>query len=234
MSFRNRLTVFFIVLVILPMIVVAAVGFVLASDSEQGKTDARLSEAQRSASGLFRESQDQAEDAARAIARDQQLAAAIQSGERGRSRPPRRARQGAGRRPRRDDPRGRRALRDRARRRARARAHAPDRRPRRERRRAHASAISAQSYAELVERVTGADVVVSAGDDMVVTTLPDAGAERLPESGEVEIGGRALRIAGFDGPGFDGGRVKVRLLAERENGGLAAPRSRSSRSSPPR
>ena len=31
MSFRNRLTVFFIVLVILPMIVVAAVGFVLAS-----------------------------------------------------------------------------------------------------------------------------------------------------------------------------------------------------------
>ena len=39
MSFRNRLTVFFIVLVILPMIVVAAVGFVLASDSEQGKTN---------------------------------------------------------------------------------------------------------------------------------------------------------------------------------------------------
>src|SRR5215204_5531710 len=82
MSFRNRLTAFFIVLVILPMIVVAAVGFVLASDSEQGKTDARLSEAQRSASGLFRESQDQAEDAARAIAGDQQLAQAIQSGER--------------------------------------------------------------------------------------------------------------------------------------------------------
>ena len=70
MSFRNRLTVFFIVLVILPMIVVAAVGFVLASDSEQGKTDARLSEAQRSASGLFREYQDRAEAAARVIARD--------------------------------------------------------------------------------------------------------------------------------------------------------------------
>ena len=52
----------------------------LASDSEQGKTDARLSEAQRSASGLFREYQDQAEEAARAIARDPQLAAAIQAG----------------------------------------------------------------------------------------------------------------------------------------------------------
>ena len=60
MSFRNRLTIFFIVLVILPMVVVATVGFVLASDSEQGKTDARLFEAQRSASGLFREFQDRA------------------------------------------------------------------------------------------------------------------------------------------------------------------------------
>ena len=101
MSFRNRLTVFFIVLVILPMIVVAAVGFVLASDSEQGKTDARLSEAQRSASGLFREYQDRAEDAARAIARDPALAA----GDPGRQRGPIQRRfdalaKAAGRRPR--------------------------------------------------------------------------------------------------------------------------------------
>ena len=55
----------------------------LAADSEQGKTDARLSEAQRSASGLFREYQDRAEAAARTIARDEELAAAIQRGERG-------------------------------------------------------------------------------------------------------------------------------------------------------
>src|SRR3954447_12668705 len=83
MSFRNRLTVFFIVLVVLPMVVVAAVGFVLASDSEQGKTDARLSQARRSASGLFREQQEQAQGAARALANDQQLADAIQRGKRG-------------------------------------------------------------------------------------------------------------------------------------------------------
>src|SRR5215211_2405471 len=80
MSFRNRLTVFFIVLVILPMIVVAAVGFVLASDSEQGKTDARLSEAQRSASGLFREFQDRSQSAARVIGRDAGLSTAIRDG----------------------------------------------------------------------------------------------------------------------------------------------------------
>src|SRR5215208_669821 len=126
MSFRNRLTVFFIVLVILPMIVVAAVGFVLASDSEQGKSDARLSEAQRSASGLFREYQDRAEDAARVIAGGDALA-------------PARTRlidaQG--------DNAGVLTL----------------------------SAIGAQPYAELVERVTGADVVIGSGNDLVVSTL---------------------------------------------------------------
>src|SRR4051794_6338695 len=83
MSFRNRLTVFFIVLVVLPMVVVATVGFVLASDSEEGKTDARLSQARRSASGLFREQQDQAQGAAGALADDQELADAVQRGKRG-------------------------------------------------------------------------------------------------------------------------------------------------------
>src|SRR3954465_8443391 len=83
MSFRNRLPPFFIVPVILPMIVVAAVGFVLASDSDQGKMDARLSQAQRSASGLFREFQDRAEGAARVIGRDPALSAAIQRRDRG-------------------------------------------------------------------------------------------------------------------------------------------------------
>jgi diguanylate cyclase (GGDEF)-like protein len=222
MSFRNRLTVFFIVLVILPMIVVAAVGFVLASDSEQGKTDARLSEAQRSASGLFREYQGRAESAARAIARDPQLAEAIAQ----RSRDPIQRRfaelaraqrvargvmtlEGAGRF---ETGRGE--------------ALAPARTRLIDAQGDDAglltlSAISAQAYAELVERVTGADVVVSSGPDRVVTTLPDAGAERLPEQGEVEVGGRSLRVTGFDGPGFAGGRVQVRLLAERDQGGLS-------------
>ena len=83
MSFRNRLTIFFIVLVILPMVVVATVGFVLAAASEQGKTDASLSAARRSASGLFREFQDRAEVAARNIGQDAQLSAAIEAGKRG-------------------------------------------------------------------------------------------------------------------------------------------------------
>ena len=223
MSFRNRLTVFFIVLVILPMIVVAAVGFVLASDSEQGKTDARLSEAQRSASGLFREYQDRAEDAARVIARDEALAQAIQAKQRGpiQQRLDELARQqGVARGTMTLEGAGRFET-------GRGDALAPARTRLIDAQGGNAgvltlSAIGAQAYAELVERVTGADVVVSSNNDLVVSTLPDAGAERLPESGEVEIGGRALRITGFDGPSFDGGRVNVRMLAERENGGLSA------------
>jgi diguanylate cyclase (GGDEF)-like protein len=222
MSFRNRLTVFFIVLVILPMIVVAAVGFVLASDSEQGKTDARLSEAQRSASGLFREYQDRAEAAARVIARDPQLSEAIEAGRRG----PIQKRfdelaQDA------DVVRGVMSLREAGRfETGRGEVVAPARTRLIGASGASAgtltvSVISAQQYAALVERVTGADVVVSSGDNMVVATLPDAGAERLPERGEVVIGGRGLRVTGFDGPGFDAGRVQVRLLSERENGGLS-------------
>jgi diguanylate cyclase (GGDEF)-like protein len=222
MSFRNRLTIFFIVLVILPMIVVATVGFVLAADSEQGKTDARLFEAQRSASGLFREFQDRAEAAARVIGQDTRLSAAIEARDHG----PIQKRldaltddakavrtimtlDGAGRfesgggeavapaRTRLIDPKG-------------ASAGALT-----------VSVISAKDYARLVERVTGTEVVVSSGGEMVASTLPDAGAERLPERGEVEIGGRKLRLTGFDGPGFEGGRISVRMLAARNNGGLS-------------
>ena len=222
MSFRNRLTVFFIVLVILPMIVVAAVGFVLASDSEQGKTDARLSEAQTSASGLFREKQDEAEKAARVIAQDRRLAQAIQAGQRGpiQDRLDQLASDNGIRR-------GVMTLEKAGRfETGRGDALAPARTRLLDARGGTAgaltlSAVGAEEYAQLVERVTGADVVVSSGKDMLTSTLPDAGAERLPDQGQVEIGGRGLRVTGFDGPGFSGGRVQVRLLAEPENAGLS-------------
>src|SRR4051794_30505873 len=166
MSFRNRLTVFFIVLVILPMIVVAAVGFVLASHSDQSKTDARLSEAQRSASGLFREKQDEAENAARAIAQDKRLAQAIQDGGRGpiQARLDELARANGIRR-------GVMAL-ERAGRfeTGRGDALAPARTRLLDARGAGAgaltlSAVGAEEYAQLVKRVTGVEVVVSAGRD---------------------------------------------------------------------
>src|SRR5215210_2866715 len=222
MSFRNRLTVFFIVLVILPMVVVAAVGFVLASDSEQGKTDARLSEAQRSALGLFREFQDRAQDAARVIGQDEQLSAAIRAGKRERierrldalARDARAARatmtlDGAGRFEA-----------------GRGEVVAPARTRLIDDKGTSAgllavSVITAKDYATLVRRVTGTNVVVTAPSGMVASTLPEAGAERLPARGEADVGGRTLRLTGFDGPAFGGGRLSVRLLAERQSRGLS-------------
>jgi diguanylate cyclase (GGDEF)-like protein len=222
MSFRNRLTTFFIVLVILPMVVVATVGFVLAADSEQGKTDARLFGAQRSASGLFREFQDRAELAARAIGQDARLSAAIQAGRRG----PIQARLAT-------LARENRAVRtvmslegDGRFETGRAEAVAPARTRLIDAKGASAgvltvSVISAKDYALLVERVTGTKVVIASPAGMIFSSLPDAGAEKLPESGEVEIAGDKRRLAGFDGPGFSGGRITVRLLAESEGGGLS-------------
>ena len=86
MSFRNRLTVFFIVLVILPMIVVATVGFVLASDSEQGKTDARLPRPSAPRPACSASSRTRRRRPRGMIGQDQQLAAAIQAGSAARSR----------------------------------------------------------------------------------------------------------------------------------------------------
>src|SRR5258708_1608749 len=54
MSFRNRLTLFFVVIVIVPMIAVALVLFRLIADSETGKSDAGVAEAARTAAGLYR------------------------------------------------------------------------------------------------------------------------------------------------------------------------------------
>ena len=74
------------------------------------------------------------------------------------------------------------------------------------------SVISAQDYARLVKRLTDTEVVITAGEDRIFSTLPGPGSGRLPASGEVEIAGDTRRLAGFEGVGFSGGRVSVRVL----------------------
>ncbi len=222
MSFRNRLTIFFIVLVILPMVVVATVGFVLAAASEQGKIDARLSASRRSASGLFREFQDRAELAARDIGQDAELSAAIAGGKRGQIQAQLdtlAAKSRAVRSVLSLDGTGRFET-------GRGDALAPARTRLIDAKGATAgmltiSVISAKDYARLVERVTATEVVIASGGQMISSTLPDAGAERLPSRGEVEIAGQKRRLVGFDGPAFDGGRLTVRLLSAAEGGGLS-------------
>src|SRR3954453_8103223 len=76
-SFRNRLLLFFLVIVIIPMIAVAVVLVQLLTRSDQSRADAQLSKVQNVAQNLYRQSTDQANAAGRAIVRDVALRRAI-------------------------------------------------------------------------------------------------------------------------------------------------------------
>ena len=69
MSFRARLTSFFILIVVVPMIAVAFLVFRLISDSEVGKTDARANGVLSAAASLYQSESLTASSDARAIAR---------------------------------------------------------------------------------------------------------------------------------------------------------------------
>jgi diguanylate cyclase (GGDEF)-like protein len=55
MSFRNRLTLFFVLIVVVPMVAVAFVLFRLIGDNEQGKADARLATARTLSTNLYQD-----------------------------------------------------------------------------------------------------------------------------------------------------------------------------------
>src|SRR2546429_279632 len=73
MSFRSRLTLFFLAIVVVPMISVGVLVFVLNADNETGKTDARVAEAQAVARGVYREAVTDAATALRRVAADPAL-----------------------------------------------------------------------------------------------------------------------------------------------------------------
>jgi HAMP domain-containing protein len=82
MSFRNRLTLFFVLIVVVPMVAVAFVLFRLIADNESGKADARLAAANRSAINLYHEDFNRAQVAAARIGRDVALAQALRTNDR--------------------------------------------------------------------------------------------------------------------------------------------------------
>ena len=82
MSFRTRLTTFFVLIVIVPMVAIGVLGFRLISDSEQGKADARAGGLATAAASVYESAMTQARSDAAAIARDP----ALQSSSRRRAR----------------------------------------------------------------------------------------------------------------------------------------------------
>src|SRR5690348_5993426 len=82
MSFRNRLTLFFVLIVVVPMVAVAFVLFRLIADNESGKADARLAAANSSAINLYHEDYNRAQAAAAKIGGDVALAQALRTNDR--------------------------------------------------------------------------------------------------------------------------------------------------------
>ncbi len=81
MSFRSRLTLFFVLIVIVPMVSLTVVLFRLLADNENGKADARVAARHEAAINLRKELEDQAERAAVAMTKDVQLATDLRDGD---------------------------------------------------------------------------------------------------------------------------------------------------------
>jgi hypothetical protein len=82
MSFRSRLLLFFMIIVIVPMIAVALVLFSITSDSETGKTDAQIAQGLRAAFAVYDSDRAQARPDLNRVARDPKLATALAHGDR--------------------------------------------------------------------------------------------------------------------------------------------------------
>jgi hypothetical protein len=77
LSFRTRLTLFFVLIVVLPMVVVGVLVTQLSGESRTGKADARLSEGLEAGVSTYDNQLDRSRRAARQAARDDELAAAL-------------------------------------------------------------------------------------------------------------------------------------------------------------
>src|SRR3954449_7717667 len=82
MSFRSRLTLFFVLIVVVPMVSVTVVIFSLIDDNEQGKANAGIKARQDAATNLALVAVGEADTAAKAVGSDRRLAAALRAHDR--------------------------------------------------------------------------------------------------------------------------------------------------------
>ncbi len=81
MSFRGRLTLFFLLIVVMPMIAVAVLVTQVTTQSRNGKADARLAAGLETALSVYRDDAAAARQAANELGRDPALGVALQSGD---------------------------------------------------------------------------------------------------------------------------------------------------------
>jgi diguanylate cyclase (GGDEF)-like protein len=210
-SFRSRLRLFFVVIVVVPMITMAVVLFQLIVASERSQTDARLAEAQTVSQQIIRELETDAGEVAQRIGRDQRLADAVETSEEGaiQRRLDTLARQEQARfvQLRLDGMGGFQS--------GGLPAVAPVTRrlvdeSNQPTGRLQVAMLSPDQYASRISKLTGADVVVEQNDSRLASTSAGAPSD-LPDEGATDIEGTDFRVTSFGVPAV-GGEVTVRLL----------------------
>ncbi|MGH2989435.1 MAG: diguanylate cyclase [Solirubrobacterales bacterium] len=224
MSFRNRLTAFFLLIVALPMVAVAVLVTEVGGESGTGKADARLSSSLDTGVSLYDEELERSRKAARAAARDNELAAALRS-------PGTRRLRDVARRLRAEQnlaaiallgPGGRELVRDGS-----AEPVAEAEVTLRGRSRAlgtvRASTITASSFANRVDELTEGEVAVLVEGRPIARTL-DLGGENVPISDEastIELPSDEMRVATVPLSGAEP-RLRLALFGPVEGAGFAA------------
>jgi diguanylate cyclase (GGDEF)-like protein len=217
MSFRNRLTLFFVLIVVVPMVAVALVLFDLIANNEHGKAEARLNANAKAALNLYNEDRADADRSAAAIGRDVDLAQALRTNDSAALQ--RRANELLAREGMRRIviARGNQTLVDVG---SKAAVFPANRRLLDKGGRSfgtlQVSAQDAAAYTGLIERVTEAEAVVEeVGGPVLASTVTGVDGGRLPDRrGEVDVGGKTFEVASFTAPGgFLGQSTKVAVLA---------------------
>jgi len=216
-SFRRRLTLFFVIIVIVPMLAIALLLFGTISRSEKGQVNAGIAAKQRVAGAIFDRERGRALTTLnRVVLKDRVFVASMQSKNLRRAR--KRARQLV------DSPRGierivvfdgRRLVLDvgdRA-------AIAPATRPVRIKGAGslgnfQVSTIDGPTYNRRVKAFTGLNTVIREDEDVLATTLPAAGRRDLPGDGEeVALGGEDYIVSSVAQEHFRNRKVRISTLA---------------------
>jgi diguanylate cyclase (GGDEF)-like protein len=216
MSFRNRLTLFFVLIVVVPMVAVAFVLFDLIANNEHGKADARLAANYSTSIHLYEEDRADADRAAATIGRDVQLAQALRDNDAAALRQRAGALLASARARRIVIARGSQTVVDVG---SKTAIFPASRRLVGTGNRTFGTLQVAteepEGFTRLIERVTEAGALVQkTGGPVLASSVKGVERGRLPDKrGEIDVGDKSYDVASFDAPGFLNDSVKVAVLA---------------------
>jgi len=212
-SFHTRLRLFFVLIVLLPMIAITVVVFRLIADSERGQADARVAARQEAAISLYYDARARADSVAARIGADPGLAAALRADDRAAVRDAAQRLLNEQRVERILLTRSESTLAD---------VGDPDAAFPATRNLVadgktlaalQVSVLDVATYAQTVGRLTGLEAVVRSGDRILAGTVPGVTAATLPaRNGKVKVGDTSYRGATFSAPAFGDQRLQVTLL----------------------